>query len=45
MVLPRLCGLEENPYRKGIKLSFPVVVKGNWGDEGTEVFLLKTKED
>ncbi|WP_301399178.1 RimK family alpha-L-glutamate ligase [Thermodesulfobacterium sp.] len=45
VVLPRLCGLEENPYRKGIKLSFPVVVKGNWGDEGTEVFLLKTKED
>ncbi|MFN3567523.1 MAG: RimK family alpha-L-glutamate ligase [Caldimicrobium sp.] len=43
--VPRLCGIEENPYERTMKITYPFVVKGNWGDEGKEVFLVKTEEE
>jgi ribosomal protein S6--L-glutamate ligase len=45
IIIPRLCGIEENPYRRTLKLKYPFVLKGNWGDEGTEVFLIKNEEE
>ncbi len=45
ILIPRLCGIEENPYRKFFLPSFPFVVKGNSGDEGSEVFLVKNEQD
>ena len=45
VVIPRLCGIEENPYRSFEKPVFPFVVKGNHGDEGSEVFLVRDEED
>ncbi|HEM56276.1 MAG: hypothetical protein C0169_06445 [Thermodesulfobacterium geofontis] len=44
-VVPRLCGIEENPYKRNFKVDFPCVIKGNYGDEGREVFLVKNKEE
>ncbi|MFN3505719.1 MAG: RimK family alpha-L-glutamate ligase [Caldimicrobium sp.] len=43
--VPRLCGLEENPYERTLTLTYPFVVKGNRGDEGKEVFLIKSEEE
>ena len=45
IIIPRICGLEENPYERELKLSFPLVLKGNFGDEGSEVFLINNKEE
>ena len=46
LIIPRLCGIEENPYLKNFKFpDSPFVLKGNWGNEGTEVFLIQKKED
>lgn len=45
VILPRICGLEENPYKRRLNLKFPVVIKGNLGDEGTEVFLIKNEQE
>ncbi len=45
VIIPRLCGVEENPYRDFEKPAFPFVVKGNHGEEGSEVFLVKDEED
>lgn len=45
IVVPRLCGIEENPYKRNFEIKFPCVIKGNYGDEGKEVFLVKNKED
>ena len=45
IIIPRLCGIEENPYRAFEKPAFPFVVKGSRGDEGSEVFLVQDEED
>lgn len=45
VILPRICGLEENPYKRKLNLKFPVVLKGNLGDEGTEVFLIENEQE
>ncbi len=45
IVISRLCGMEENPYERDLALRFPLVLKGNWGDEGSEVFLIKNNEE
>lgn len=45
LIIPRLCGFEENPYERRLNLRYPFVVKGNWGNEGSEVFLIEEKED
>lgn len=44
-VIPRLCGIEENPYKRAFKLKFPCVIKGNYGDEGREVFLVENQKE
>ncbi len=45
ILVPRMCGLEENPYKRKLKISFPFVLKGNWGNEGQEVFLITNQAD
>lgn len=45
ILIPRLCGIEENPYRRTLEINFPCVVKGNWGDEGREIFLVENEKD
>jgi ribosomal protein S6--L-glutamate ligase len=45
IIIPRLCGLEENPYKRTPKIKFPCVIKGNYGDEGKEVFLVNNEEE
>ncbi len=45
IIIPRLCGVEEDPYYTFKRPDFPFVVKGNFGDEGSEVFLVKNEED
>ncbi len=45
ILIPRLCGLEENPYERSLSLKFPLVLKGNWGNEGSEVFLINNKAE
>lgn len=45
IIVPRLCGIEENPYERSLSLNYPFVIKGNWGDEGREVFLVEGEED
>lgn len=45
IIVPRLCGIEENPYDRKLDLKYPFVVKGNWGNEGSEVFLIEGEED
>lgn len=45
IIVPRLCGIEENPYERSLSLNYPFVIKGNWGDEGREVLLVEGKED
>lgn len=45
IIVPRLCGIEENPYERTFTLTYPFVIKGNWGDEGSEVFLVEGEED
>lgn len=45
IILPRICGLEENLYKRHVKIKFPLVIKGNLGDEGTEIFLVKNMEE
>ena len=44
-IVPRLCGMEENPYERSLALRFPLVLKGNLGNEGSEIFLIKTEEE
>ncbi len=44
-LIPRLCGIEENPYERSFNFKFPCVVKGNFGDEGSEVFLVRNEEE
>jgi len=44
-VVPRLCGIEENPYKRTFKIKYPCVIKGNYGDEGREIFLVKNEEE
>jgi len=45
ILVPRLCGLEENPYKRPFKVKYPFVLKGNWGNEGSEVFLVESEEE
>jgi len=45
VLIPRLCGIEENPYSRTLKFYYPFVLKGNWGNEGSEVFLVRNEED
>lgn len=45
IVIPRLCGIEENPYQRDFKIKFPCVIKGNYGDEGKEIFLVNNEEE
>ncbi len=45
IVIPRLCGIEENPYQRNFKIKLPCVIKGNYGDEGREVFLVNNEEE
>ncbi len=45
IIIPRLCGIEENPYKRPLKVSFPLVLKGNWGNEGSEVYLVNNLEE
>ncbi|MCS7279661.1 MAG: hypothetical protein NZ530_06350 [Thermodesulfobacteriaceae bacterium] len=45
ILIPRICGLEENLYQRTLKLTFPLVLKGNWGNEGEEVYFLDKDED
>ncbi|MGB9762144.1 MAG: ATP-grasp domain-containing protein [Caldimicrobium thiodismutans] len=45
ILVPRLCGIEENPYKRPFNLQFPCVIKGNYGHEGEEVFLVNNKEE
>ncbi|MEZ0343533.1 MAG: hypothetical protein ABWJ99_01830 [Caldimicrobium sp.] len=44
ILIPRSCGIEENPYQRTLQIKFPCIVKGNWGDEGREVFFVENKE-
>ena len=45
-IIQRLCGIEENPFQKKFSFpEFPFVIKGNWGNEGTEVFLIENSKD
>ncbi len=45
IIVPRLCGIEENPYKRGLEIKIPCVIKGNYGDEGREVFLVRNKKE
>lgn len=45
ILIPRLCGIEENPYARKLEIFYPFVLKGNYGDEGTEVFLVRSPEE
>ncbi len=49
VIVPRLCSLEENPYRdfplSSLPFKFPFILKGNHGDEGREIFLIKNEKD
>lgn len=45
ILILRSCGLEENLYPRSLELKFPLVIKGNWGDEGQEVFLVNNEEE
>jgi len=45
IIVPRLCGIEENPYKRIFKINFPCIIKGNYGDEGKEVFLVKNEKE
>lgn len=45
ILIPRLCGIEENPYQRAVKFKVPCVIKGNFGNEGREVFLAEKEED
>lgn len=45
IIIPRLCGIEENPYKRGLKITYPCVIKGNYGDEGKEVFWVKDEKE
>lgn len=45
ILIPRLCGIEENPFERSFKIKFPCVIKGNLGNEGREVFLVENEED
>lgn len=40
-LIPRLCGIEENFYKRSFTFKYPCVIKGNFGDEGKEVFLVR----
>ncbi len=45
IIVPRLCGIEENPFKRSLKVFFPLVLKGNWGNEGSEVFLINNSQE
>ncbi len=45
ILVPRLCGIEETPYKRPLKIKFPLVLKGNYGNEGSEVYFVKTEKE